>query len=80
MSEPEVPVSFETNIKPMFREKDRESMQRVGGFDLWSLDDVRTRAGAILDVLRAGRMPCDGRWSDDQVERFGQWKDSGMAP
>ena len=51
-------MSFETDIKPLFRERDRGSMQSQ--FDLWSYDDVNTHADAILAVLRAGTMPCAG--------------------
>ena len=36
------PVSFETDIKPMFRDRDRGSMQSQ--FDLWSYDDVVSNA------------------------------------
>jgi hypothetical protein len=32
------PVGFETDIKPMFRERDRNSMEFA--FDLWSHDEV----------------------------------------
>jgi len=68
--------SFETDIKPLFREKDRESMRTH--FDLWSHDDVSEHAQAILTTLRAGRMPCDGAWPAAQVDLFQQWAESGM--
>lgn len=64
-------MSFETDIKPLFRERDRGSMQSA--FDLWSYDDVNTHADAILAVLRAGTMPCDGAWPEADVERFERW-------
>lgn len=66
---------FETEIKPMFRERDRESMIRA--FDLWSHDDVSRHAGAILARLEAGDMPCDGAWPQDQVDLFKSWTDNG---
>jgi hypothetical protein len=69
------PVSFETDIKPLFRERDRESMQRA--FDLWSPEDVSQHADAILDRLEAGTMPCDGAWPQAQVELFRRWTESG---
>ncbi len=69
------PVSFETDIKPMFRERDRRSMEFA--FDLWSLDDVSDHADAILGRLRAGSMPCDGAWSKGQVDLFERWVASG---
>ena len=64
-------MSFETAIKPLFRERDRGSMQSA--FDLWSYDDVNTHADAILAVLRAGTMPCDGAWPEADVELFERW-------
>jgi hypothetical protein len=69
------PVSFETEVKPMFRELDRESMR--SHFDLWSYDDVSEHADAILARLRAGTMPCDGAWPDADVDRFQHWAESG---
>jgi len=69
------PVSFAQHIKPLFRQKDRESMEFA--FDLWDVDDVRSNADAILGRLRQGTMPCDGRWSPDQVELFARWVAAG---
>ena len=37
-------------------------------------------APAILDVLRAEQMPCDGPWPADQIETFAGWVADGMAP
>jgi hypothetical protein len=45
------PVSFETHVKPLFRELDRQSMQ--SHFDLWSHDDVSQNADAILARLQS---------------------------
>jgi hypothetical protein len=70
------PVAFERNIKPLFREDDRKSMQWA--FDLWSYNDVKTHAKAIVDRLRDGSMPCDGAWSAGQIDVFQRWIDSGM--
>jgi hypothetical protein len=66
---------YERQIKPLFREKDRASMNRF--FDLWSYDDVSENADKILARLRAGTMPCDGAWPEDRVELFARWVDSG---
>ena len=66
---------FETQIKPLFRERDRESMQRA--FDLWSYEDVSQHADAILARLQAGDTPCDGAWAKDQVDLFQNWAESG---
>ena len=67
MAEP----SFSRDIKPLFRDKDRNSM--LGRFDLWSLADVRDNATAIIEVLRGGTMPCDGPWSPDDVDLLALW-------
>ena len=69
--------SFTTDIKPLFRDKDRTSM--LGRFDLWSWPDVRDNAPAILQVLQAGTMPCDGQWSADDINLFARWIASGTA-
>jgi hypothetical protein len=68
-------LSFETDVKPLFRERDRESMDFH--FDLWSHDDVSEHADAILDRLAAGSMPCDGAWPQAQVDLFRRWIQGG---
>jgi hypothetical protein len=68
-------VSFETDIKPLFRERDRGAMKRM--FDLWSYEDVRANADAILEQVEAGAMPCDGAWPAESVEVFRAWIDEG---
>ena len=75
--EPGDPVSFEQDIRPLFRERDRESMEFA--FDLWSYDDVKRNAEGILARLQDGSMPCDGAWPPEQVDRFRQWAEGGMA-
>ena len=69
-------VSFEQDIKPLFRPEDQESM--AWALDLWSCDEVREHAATILDRLREGTMPCDGEWPDEQVQRFERWIATGM--
>ena len=69
------PVSFAEHIKPLFRERDRQSM--TFAFDLWDVDDVRSKAEAILGRLEEGSMPCDGGWSSDKVDLFGRWVATG---
>jgi CDGSH-type Zn-finger protein/truncated hemoglobin YjbI len=68
------PISFEQHVKPLFRERDRQSMQFA--FDLWAYDDVAAHADEILAQVRAGTMPCDGAWSKEQVEAFSRWIDA----
>ena len=63
--------SFETDIKPLFRESDRGAM--LGSFDLWSYEDVKANADSILGAVRGGSMPCDGRWPEEQVDVLQRW-------
>ena len=72
---PNEPLTFGKHIKPMFRKRDRQSMQFA--FDLWSYDDVAKHAGAILERLRNGSMPCDGAWPQERVAVFARWIASG---
>jgi hypothetical protein len=71
-------LSFETDIKPLFRDKDRESMSKA--FDLWSYADVSSHSDAILSQISAGTMPCDGAWPSDRVELFRRWTEGGKQP
>jgi hypothetical protein len=64
-------TSYAADIKPLFREIDRDSM--LGHFDLWSYGEVAENRDAILDRLAAGNMPCDGAWPSEQVELFRSW-------
>jgi CDGSH-type Zn-finger protein/truncated hemoglobin YjbI len=74
---PDEPVTFDGHVKRLFRAMDRQSM--LFAFDLWSADDVRTHADAVLDRLRAGTMPCDGTWSAEWIAVFQRWRDTGMT-
>jgi hypothetical protein len=76
-SAPDEPLHFEEDIKPLFRERDRDSMRFA--FDLWSPDDVSTHADAILARLEEGTMPCDGAWPAERVAVFRSWIDAGKS-
>jgi CDGSH-type Zn-finger protein/truncated hemoglobin YjbI/ferredoxin len=69
------PLSYEAHIKPLFRERDRDSMRFA--FDLWSHADVSSHADAILTRLKAGTMPCDGAWPPERVAVFERWVSAG---
>lgn len=64
-------VTFTTHIKPLFRSRDRQSMQFA--FDLWSYTDVAKHAVRILERLRDGSMPCDGAWPEERIDVFERW-------
>jgi len=70
--------SFEAEVKPLFRERDQRAMMFM--FDLWDHESVKANAGAILAAVSAGEMPCDGRWSEDQVALLKAWIAGGFAP
>ena len=69
-------LSFERDIRPLFRAKDRDSM--LAAFDLFDYEDVVENADAIVGSLRSGQMPCDGAWPGSQVDKLQQWIDAGM--
>jgi hypothetical protein len=68
-------LSFERDIKPLFRDKDRDSM--LAAFDLFDYADVVEHADAIVGAVRSGQMPCDGSWPAAQVDKLQQWIDMG---
>ena len=67
---------FAQDIRPLFREDDRDAMGFA--FDLWDYQDVKSHAQDILERLSDGTMPCDGEWPQEQVDLFRQWIDGGM--
>ena len=71
-------LSFERDIRPLFRESDRRSME--WRFDLWSHADVQTNASTILGRLREGTMPCDRSWPEADVDKLRHWIEEGMLP
>ncbi len=68
--------SFARDIRPLFRESDRDSMDFA--FNLWDYNDVRTHAEDILERLSDGTMPCDGEWPEEQITQFRRWIEAGM--
>ena len=72
------PVSFETDVKPLFRERDQRSMAFM--FDLWVFDDVSEHADDILERVRDGSMPCDGEWTPAEMDLFERWIAGGKRP
>ena len=70
--------TFEQDIKPLFRERDRATMLSVASFDLWKHEDVVEHSQAILGRLEDGSMPCDQSWPESQIAQFRRWVDDGM--
>jgi CDGSH-type Zn-finger protein/truncated hemoglobin YjbI len=75
---PDQAVGFADHIKPLFRQRDRQSMSFA--FDLWSYQDVQAHAADIAQRLTAGSMPCDGAWPAARTEVFQRWIDTGLQP
>ena len=69
-------LSYARDIRPLFRESDRDAMEFA--FDLWDYNDVCTNAQDILERLSDGSMPCDGEWQEEQITQFQNWIDAGM--
>jgi hypothetical protein len=67
--------SFEQDVRPLFREHDREQMEFA--FDLWSYEDVADHADDILERLEEGDMPCDDPWPEERIEVFRSWLEDG---
>lgn len=76
-------VSFENDIKPLFREIDVEHMKRYGVV----LDDYaymsdgagdHANAKAVLNTLTKKTMPPDGPfWPQGQLDLFAKWMSGG---
>lgn len=65
-------VTFSKHIRPLFREYDVASMKRLG-LNLSDYDDVKKNAQEIYDRVSKGSMPCDGGWSNYNVQLFEKW-------
>lgn len=75
-----MPVSFATDIRPLFRDSpDVDSMEGYG-LDLTSYEEVRARASVIYTRLTDGSMPCDEPWPPEYLALFKRWMDEGFAP
>jgi hypothetical protein len=73
-------ISFASNIRPLFRNKDRKAMLAFGPFDLWKYEDVVQHSENILREISSGNMPCDKPWSDEMLDTFEAWMQQGMNP
>jgi len=71
-------LSFATDIRPLFRDKDIKAMKPMG-MDLSSYEDVKKRAQDIYARLSAKEMPCDEPWSDSDLRKLKEWMQSGMG-
>jgi len=72
-------LSYAKDIKPLFRGSDIASM-KPAGLDLGSYKDVSAASDKILSRLQDGSMPCDGRWRQEDIDKFRQWVTDGKLP
>jgi hypothetical protein len=75
------PLSYNHDIKPLFRQRDVICMVRRGV----KLDDqawmcTPANAQRVYDALSSARMPPDGPWPPKQITLFKQWMDAGCNP
>ena len=70
-------LKFSADIRPLFRTFDVESM-KPNGIDLSSYPEVKEHARSIYSRLSAKEMPCDGEWSDANLQKFKEWMEGGM--
>ncbi len=79
-------ISFETDIRPLFTERDIKAM--IKAFNLASYDDVKAHSAAIYDRMRAiggAVMPPppprgEGPWPQSRIDLFGRWMADGGPP
>src|SRR5688572_132029 len=58
--------SFDRDVRPLFRDRDRGAMLNVAKFDLWKHEDVAEHSEDILKRLEDGSMPCDQAWPEEE--------------
>ena len=73
-------LSFEKNIRPLFRDSPDVDSMKDYGLDLSSYEDVKAQAAAIQARLEDSSMPCDGPWLQEQLDLFKQWMEEGIPP
>jgi hypothetical protein len=79
-------TSFETNIRPLFTDRDIRAMSKA--FNLGSYNDVKTHASAIYDRIRGiggAIMPPppprgEGPWPQSRIDLFAKWMAEGYQP
>jgi hypothetical protein len=69
--------TFETDIKPLFRQFDIDAMEGI--IDFTDYDDVKKNADKIYNRVALGDMPCDGGWNGYKVKLFQNWMKSGYS-
>jgi hypothetical protein len=71
-------LSFEADIRPLFRDEDMECMSGMGvelGDSAWMC--VPANAQGVYERVADGTMPPDEPWPAERVALFKQWVDAG---
>ncbi|AOY82113.2 ferritin-like domain-containing protein [Moorena producens JHB] len=71
-------VGYRSDIRPLFRDFDLETLQRLDGIDLNDVENVRANGEELRERLNEGSLPYDACWSDERIDLFERWIDSGM--
>jgi hypothetical protein len=75
LSATDEPIRFEQHIKPLFQERDRQSMKMC--VRPLVIRRRRREQRRHTGTLREGTMPCDGAWLDEQIAFFEGWVEAG---
>ncbi|RGB41852.1 hypothetical protein C1646_751631 [Rhizophagus diaphanus] len=74
-------ITFYQDIKPLFREKDRNCM--YFSFDLYNYEAVYDKADELYKRLTSeneGQMPpsgAGGKWNQEKIDKFKKWMETG---
>lgn len=71
-------LSYEADIRPLFREFDYETLQRFEQIDLNNVETVRANIATFQERLQAGKLPYDACWSSKNIALFSRWVEEGM--
>ncbi len=71
-------VRYESDIRPLFRDFDVETLQKLDGIDLDDVESVRSHCKELQERLNKGSLPYDACLSSEQIELFNRWIDSDM--
>ena len=71
-------VGYRSDIRPLFRDFDVETLQRLDGIELNDVNSVRANVEELQERLNKGSLPYDACWSGAQIDLFNRWVDSGM--
>ncbi len=69
---------YQTDIRPLFRDFDVQTLQRLDGINLNDVKSVRFNVSKLQERINNGSFPYDACWAKAQIDLFNRWLDSGM--